>query len=81
MSTNIEPFTKTTKQTITSFTVTCRTLNLFENAVFVVDSFDESKKFISRDLITLTNEQYNQWNNNDTFIINLVAEQLGYTIN
>ena len=76
----IEPFTKITTQVITSFTVSCRTLNLFENAVFVVESFDKNKVLVVRDLVTLTNEEYTQWNNNDEFIINIVAKQLGYKL-
>ena len=77
---NIEPFTKITTQVITSFTVTCRTLNLFENAIFVVDSFNDTNNFVSRDLVTLTNEQYLEWNNNDEYIIKVVAKELGYTL-
>lgn len=80
MNNNIQPFTKTTTQIITSFTVSCRTLNLFENAVFVVDSFDNNKGLVVRDLISLTNEQYLEWNNNDEYIIKLVAKELGYTL-
>ena len=81
MGTNIQPFTKTTTQVITSFTVSCRTLNLFENATFVVDSFDNNKGLVSRDLISLNTEQYLEWNNNDEYIIKLVANKLGYTLN
>ena len=76
----IEPFTKTTTKIITSFTVSCRTLNLFDNASFVVDSFDENNLLVVRDLITLTTEQYLEWNNNDEYIIKLVAKELGYTL-
>jgi hypothetical protein len=77
---NIQPFTKTTTKIITSFKVTCRTLNLFENAIFVVDSFNDTNNFVSRELVTLTNEQYLEWNNNDEYIIKLVAKELGYTL-
>jgi len=80
MATSIQPFVIQTTQTITSFSVACRTLNLFENATFTVDSFDINNSLISRQVIPITNEQYLEWNNNDTYIIDLMAATLGYTL-
>jgi hypothetical protein len=78
--TPVQPFIITTTQTITSFTVSCRTLVLFTNATFTVDSFDINNSLISRQVIPITNEQYLEWNNNDEFIVNLMATTLGYTL-
>jgi hypothetical protein len=78
--TPIAPFTTTVTQVITSFTVSCRTLNLFNNASFIVDSLDEKNNLVSRQIVQITPEQYNSWNNNDDYIINLIATILGYTI-
>ena len=78
--TSIQPFIITTTQTVTSFTVSCRTLNLFVNATFTVDSFDVNNNLISRQVIPITNKQYLEWNNNDEYIINLMATILGYTL-
>jgi len=80
MATQIQPFVITTTQTVTSFSVACRTLNLFENATFTVDSFDINKTLISRQVVPITNEQYLEWNNNDEYIIVLMANTLGYTL-
>jgi hypothetical protein len=80
MATPIQPFTKTTTNVITSFKVNCRSLDLFNNASFTVDSFDSTDKLIDRQVINLTKEQYLEWNNNDSYIINLVAQELGYTL-
>ena len=80
MSTSIQPFVITTTQTITSFSVSCRTLNLFENATFTVDSFDINNTLISRQVVPITNQQYTEWNNNDEYIIILMADKLGYTL-
>ena len=80
MSTNIQPFVITTTQTVTSFTVSCRTLNLFTNATFTVDSFDSNNNLVSRQVVPITDEQYLGWNNNDTYIIYLMATILGYTL-
>ena len=80
MTTPIQPFVITTTQTVTSFSVACRTLNLFVNATFTVDSFDVNNTLISRQVLPITNEQYLEWNNNDTYIIDLMATTLGYTL-
>ena len=80
MATQIQPFTQTTTNVITSFSVSCRSLNLFVDATFTVDSFDASGNLISRQVVPITTEQYLEWNNNDSFIVSLMAQILGYTI-
>ena len=78
--TSIEPYTQITTNIIRSFTVTCRSLTLFTNATFTVDSFDEKNNLISRQVIPIDQPQYLEWNNNDEYIIQLMATILGYTI-
>jgi hypothetical protein len=78
--TSIEPYTQITTNIIRSFTVTCRSLTLFTNATFTVDSFDENKNLISRQVIPIDQQQYLEWNNNDEYIVDLMASILGYTI-
>ena len=80
MSSNIQPFVITTTNTAVSFTVTCQQLSLFNNAMFKVDSFDADGNIANRQFVSLTNEQYLSWNNDDEYIVNLVANQLGYII-
>lgn len=80
MSSNVEPFVKTTSRTIVRFSVECKRVNLFNDATLVVDSFDENQNVVDRTYITLTSEQYLAWNNDDSYIINLVASTLGYTV-
>jgi hypothetical protein len=76
----IVPFEQVTRELIISFNVTCRNVNLFENASFTVDSFNDKEKLISRQVLTMTNEQYLEWNNNDDYVIIWVADTLGYTL-
>jgi hypothetical protein len=76
----IQPFIITTTQTVTSFTVNCRTLVLFTSATFTVDSFDVNNSLLSRQVIPITTDQYLEWNNNDSFIIDLMATICGYTL-
>ena len=77
---NIAPFSSTVTTVATSFTVTCRTLNLFENATFQVDTFDINNTFLNRQIVPITNEQYTAWNNNDEYIVQLMATILGFTL-
>ena len=76
-NTQIEPNEIITKKTAVSFTVSCRTLELFKTASFLVYLKDETDNIISSQLINLTTEQYLLWNNNDQYIINLVADIIG----
>jgi hypothetical protein len=79
-STPIQPYPIITTNIVTSFTVSCRSLTLFTNATFTVDSFDKNNNLVSRQVIPITTDQYLEWNNNDEFIIQLMATILGYTI-
>jgi len=80
INTPIEPYTQTTVNVITSFAVTCRSLTLFVDASFTVDSFDVNNNLVSRQVIPITNQQYLEWNNDDEYIIKLIADTLGYTL-
>ena len=61
----------------THFSVQCTSLKLFESATFLTTTLDSSFNEISKDVLVLTNEQYNQWTNDDNFILTLVANTLG----
>ena len=76
----IEPKTVTTTQTITSFQVKCSALTLFESATFSVFCFDENNTMVSTDKIILSQEEYLTWQNNDEYIIQLVATKLGFVL-
>ena len=77
---NIQPFVYTTSTTVTSFNVTCQSLTLFQTADFRIESFDVNKSLVVINTMSLTQEQYLEWNNNDEYIMRLAATQLGYTI-
>jgi hypothetical protein len=78
-NTQIVPDPVTTTRIATSFTVTCTSLTLFTTASFIIYLLDEKKDLISTSFLNLTQEQYLEWNNNDDYIVNLVAAQLGVT--
>ena len=75
---NIQPFAVVTN--VTSFSVTCQDLTLYQSAMFQIQSYDVNDELVNINYMTLTTEEYLEWNNNDTYIINLAASKLGYTI-
>ena len=75
----IVPDEITTKQTAVSFIVTCRSLELFTTASFLVNLMDINRSIINSQFITLTTEQYLEGGSNDDYIINLVATILNVT--
>ena len=79
ITTPIEPDDIITKRTAVSFTIACQNLTLFTSASFFVSLKDASGGIINTQLITLTQEQYLAWNNNDQYIVDLVASILGVT--
>ena len=79
MNTNtpIEPDVITTTRTATSFTIKCMNLDLFNSASFLATLVDSSGINISNKVIILTPEQYLEWKNDDSYIVDLVATELG----
>jgi len=78
---SIQPCVVTTTKTIVSFTVVCENITLFQSATFRVDSFDADGNMVNRQYLTMTNEQYLAWKNDDSYVLDFVAASLGYTIN
>lgn len=78
-NTPIEPDSVVTTRVATSFTVTCQNLILFTSASFLIYLLDANGGIISTSFLNLTQDQYLEWNNNDQYIINLAAAQLGVT--
>ena len=79
-STNIVPSTQTTTSVVTSFSVNCVSLNLFNGATFSVNTFDVNNNLIKRQNLIMDQTTYNEWQSNDTFVINWVATQLNFVI-
>jgi hypothetical protein len=77
--TPIEPDVITTSRTATVLTIRCMSLELFTSATFLATLSDASGGIITTQVIKLTTEQYLAWNNNDAYIIDLVASILGVT--
>jgi hypothetical protein len=65
---------------MTSFSVDGLLMNLFVGVHVSVSIFDSEKTKIDTRTVYLTGEDYMNWNNDDQYIINKVAEKLGFTI-
>jgi len=75
----INEYQETVIKTVMSFSVECRSLQLFNSATFIVNLFDKSGSLIDKKIVTINQQQYSQWNADDTYIINLIAQILGFT--
>jgi len=80
MSTPIQPSTEITTRIITSFTVSVIRLELFTSVTVNALLFGADGGFIEVKTLTLSGQDYLDWNNNDQYLINKVAEILGFTI-
>ena len=76
----IEPSTEITTRVITSFTVNVMRLELFQSVTVNAMLYGADGNFIEVKTLTLSGQDYLDWNNNDKYLINKVAEKLGFTI-
>ena len=76
----IEPSTEITTRVITSFTVNVMRLELFQSVTVNAMLYGADGNFIEVKTLTLSGQDYLDWNNNDQYLINKVAEKLGFTI-
>ena len=76
----VEPSVYTTSRTIVSFSVSVMSLELFTSVALSVDTFDANRLVVSSHNIVLAGDDYLAWNNNDQYIIDYVANRLGFTV-
>ena len=76
----IQPATETTTRIITSFTVNVMRLELFKSVTVNAMMYGADNNFIEVKTITLSGQDYLDWNNNDQYLIDKVAEILGFTL-
>ncbi len=76
----IVPLDKVTILTIYSFTLDRIEVDLFNSARIRVNLMDQNNNRIDCTFVTLTGEDYANWGNSDDYIINYVANKLGFTV-
>ena len=64
---------------ITKLCIDDVSVQLFKGCSLRVICKDASDSIVKIEFITLTKEEYDLWNDDDTYIINLVANKLGVT--
>ena len=76
----IEPSTQTVTNIITSFTVTVSDVTLFTCANLTVNLYNADPLLVDTVYMTLSGDDYNNWANDDDYVIQYVATKLGFVI-
>ena len=77
---DIVPVDKTTTQTIIRFALDITELILNTSATFRVTSYGIEGRSIETQFVVLAGTAYSNWGNNDEYVVQYVANQLGYVI-
>jgi hypothetical protein len=79
-TTSIQPFDKTITKTVVSFTLNITSMIFNTSATFRVYLYDANNKIVETTNVIVEGEEYLNWNNDDNYIIQLVAIKLGFVI-
>ena len=79
-SSNVVPHDFTTSTTVTSFSIQNCSIQLFSGASVDAFMYDQNGKLYSMQRVVIDQEEYLQWNNDDTYIVDLVATKLGLVV-
>jgi hypothetical protein len=77
---NIVPFDKVVTTVIYSFDIQSIEINLFNSAKIRVTLLNEQGNIVDVSIVLLEGDDYTNWGNDDNYIINFVANDLGFTI-
>ena len=77
---DIVPVDKTTTKTVVRFALDIIELILNTSATFRVISYDIDGASIETQFVVLEGTAYSNWGNNDEYVVQYVANQLGYVI-
>jgi hypothetical protein len=70
------PCQKVITQTVAAFTITSVYVNPFNSAVVSARMFDENNNPLAGNCFLMEGEDYNQWNNDDNYLVTFVANQI-----
>lgn len=73
----VEPSVITEVKTITNFRLSTQDLQLFTSVTFRVELLSDVGNLIDLKYVVISGDDYKNWNNDDNYIINKVAEKLG----
>ena len=76
----IVPVDKTTTKTVVRFALDIIELILNTSATFRVITYDIDGASIETQFVVLDGTAYSNWGNNDEYVVQYVANQLGFTL-
>ena len=71
--------TKTTTVTATSYKVEVARLELYTAVTVLVTLFDEKGRAVDSQTLKIEGAEYLAWQNDDSYLVDLVATKLGFT--
>ena len=77
---DIVPVDKTTTKTVVRFAMDIIELIVNTSATFRVISYDLDGASIETQFVVLEGDAYSDWGNNDEYVVQYVANQLGFTL-
>jgi hypothetical protein len=77
---NIEAYDETTTKTAVRFSLDISQMELSVSATFRVSLYDANDKYISNKYVIIEGQDYTAWGNDDQYVIDFVAQKLGFTL-
>jgi len=78
--TYIQPSTETIVNVISSFRVYVSNVTLFTSAMLTVELYSADPALIRTEYMTIAGQDYQDWANDDEYIIQYVASKYGFVI-
>lgn len=76
----VEPQTYTTTTTIDSFRIEVINLVLKSSVTINAVCFNSDNILVKTQIFNIVGEEYESWGNDDNYLVNLVAQKLGLTL-
>jgi hypothetical protein len=76
----IQATTITETMNVVSFKVHVVGLDLFNSVTVAVTLHDENRNCVGNRTFVISGDEYMSWNSDDQYLINLVAQKLGFTL-
>jgi len=77
---NINEHHVVTSETITSFSISVNSVELFKSVRLCIYLFDANDAVIKFFILQLEGDDYNNWGGDDNYLYQCVAQKMGYTL-
>lgn len=65
---------------IKSFSMTILSVELYKSVSIVVSLYDINDNMVNSKMMYIEGEEYEQWGTSDTYLVQLVATKMGFTL-